>query len=86
VGRLCGALDRRARAIDQVAALGAELTREGTAAVRRLSAALDRGKEVTRRVISLKQEAADEWNTCHRMARNMDEGRPKTAPKVDYSG
>jgi hypothetical protein len=86
VGRLCGALDRRARAVARVAALGEELTREGTSAVRRLSAALNRGNEVTRRVVAMKQEAAEEWKRYDRIGRNMKEGRAKAAPKIDYSG
>jgi hypothetical protein len=86
LGRLSEALKRRARAVTRVAALGGELGRHGPEAVRRLGAALDRGDEATQKVLSMKQDAADEWARLQRIARGLDEGRPEAARQVDFSG
>lgn len=86
VGRLCAALERRASAITRVAALADEIARQGSAAVQRLNSVLRRGNEAARKVLSMKQDAVQEWNRLNRVARGVEEGRPKAAHQVDYSG
>lgn len=85
-GRIGEALDRRARAITQLAALSSELNRNGPEAVRRMEKAFGRGEEASRRARAMKQSAIEEWARLQQLSRGVEEGRPEAARRVDYSG
>lgn len=66
---ICQALERRADAITKLAFLADEAVGTTAVTLGRLSAALARGEQATRRALNMKPDAIEEWTRLNQILR-----------------
>lgn len=82
---LCQALEQRAEAITNVAALLGSSPLSGKDVLRSLSESLRRGEEATRKVLRMKQDAIEEWSRMNQILRGLENERTPSERRIDCS-
>ena len=80
---VCSALEKRADAITKIAFIAAETGGHASNVLDRLTSALARGDQATRRVLKMKQDATEEWGRLKQIKDGLGE-TPRH--EINYSG
>ena len=82
---ICRTLEQRADAITKLAFIMEENGGAGAAAMERVSAALARGEQATRRALRMKLDAIEEWTRLNQIMRGLDSASPRVTHEINCS-